>query len=226
MAGTPVSTFYANTTFLYRDTRNYQALNSTINRQYLLTRYFRGNDKSLLNIQTELNFYWEDLSVNTKAILNYTNQEYQNIVNDGLRDIKLLTYNYGIEFRSAFTKPFNFHFGTTWFYYKIKSLNAQNNTTNKTFIDLVYQPLKKFTFSLNTERFYFSDLRNTKPSYYFMDAEAKYSLVKNKFSIGIVGKNLLNTQTYTYLNITDTQSLVSSYRLLERFFLLKATIHI
>ena len=226
MAGTPVSTFYANTTFLYRNTRNYQALNSAINPQYLLTNYFRGNDKSLLNIQTELNFYWEDASVNTKAILNYTNQEYQNLVNGDLRDIELSTYNYGVEFRSAFTKSFNFHLGTTWFYHKIQSLNTQNNTTNKTFIDLVYKPFKKITFSLNNERFYFSNLRNTKHSYYFMDAETKYTVLKNKFSVGIVGKNLLNTKTYRNLNITDTRRLVSSYRLLERFFLLKVTIHI
>ncbi|HET8810671.1 MAG TPA: TonB-dependent receptor [Flavobacteriaceae bacterium] len=224
MLGTPISTFYANTSFIYQKNKEYFSSNSTITQSYQLNKLIRLKNRSFLNVQTELNYYLSKLAINSRIKLGYSQQKYSNKLNGVLRDLELSTYNYGAEIRSAFSGKFNFHIGTEWFENVVKTnMKKRSNTTNKSFLNMIYEPVERLNFYLNTERFYFTGLTNNN-AYYFMDFETKYTFLKNKLSFSIVGKNLFNTNTYRDLYISDTGIFTSTYKLLPRYFLLKTTI--
>ncbi len=222
--GNILSTFYANTSFIYVRDFDYLGSKAVITPDYTLNELIRLKNKEFFSFQTEPNIYIGSISQNLKIKLGYNKQNFENSVNGDLRTVTASTFNYGLEVRSAFIGPFNFHIGTEWFNSSYKTTLKQESTRNLSFLDIVYEPIKNLNFSLNSSRYYFSDLDRDNDTYYFMDFEAKYQVIKNRLSMSVVGKNLLNTRTFRNVNISDTGIFTSEYRLLPRFFLLKANI--
>lgn len=224
--GTILSVFYANTSFIYVKNYDYLGSKSVITPDYTLNELIRLKDKDFISFQTDSNIYLQWLASNIKLKLGYNKQNFQNSVNGNLRKVSSSTFNYGGELRSAFIGPLNFHVGTEWFNSEYKTTIKQKNITNRTFLDIVYQPLEKLNLSLNSSRNYFSNLDKDNDTYYFMDFEGKYQIIKNRLSLSLVGKNLLNTKTFRNINIDDTGIFKSEYQLLPRFLLLKANIRL
>ncbi|RFN59073.1 carboxypeptidase-like regulatory domain-containing protein [Marixanthomonas ophiurae] len=223
-----LSTFFSNTTFYYKKYHDYFASNSVITPNFTTRELVRLEDRDLLNIQTEGNIYFAALNSNLKLKGGFSTQKYQNSVNKNFRDVELQTYTYGMEVRSAFSGPFNFHIGTEWFESVFKTTQKstsftgkQTNMTNKSFLDLIYKPFKKLNISANGERYFFDNLDSDNNTYYFMDMEAKYTVLKNKLSFSVEGKNLFNIKNFNNINIDDTGIISTQYRLLPRFVLLK-----
>ena len=224
--GTILSVFYANTSFMYIKNHDYLGSKSIITPDYSLNELIRLEDKEFVSFQTDSNIYLQSLASNLKIKLGYNKQNYENSVNGDLRNVDASTFNYGVELRSAFTGPFNFHIGTEWFNSIYKTTIKQESTRNRSFLDIVYEPLENLILTLNSSQYYFSDLDRDNDMYYFMDFEAKYPLIKNKLSISITGKNLLNTRTFRDVNISDTGIFKAEYQLLPRFLMLKANIRL
>lgn len=224
--GNILSVFYANTSFIYVKNYDYLGSKSVITPDYSLNELIRLKDKEFINLQTDANIYLQSLSSNLKMKLGYNKQDFENNVNGDLRNVNASTLNYGGELRSAFIASFNFHIGTEWFNSIYKTSIKQEGTRNRSFLDIVYEPMENLIFSLNSSRYYFSDLDRDNDTYYFMDFEGKYQVVKNRLSLSIVGKNLLNTRTFRDVNVSDTGIFKSEYQLLPRFFLLKANIRL
>ncbi|MBT0607251.1 carboxypeptidase-like regulatory domain-containing protein [Aequorivita echinoideorum] len=225
MLGTILSTFYANTSFIYIKNDEYLGLKSEFTRDYILNELTRLKDKEFANIQTELNIFIKSLASNAKVKIGYNEQRFENIVNGSLRQVDASTLNYGGELRSAFGSPINFHIGTEWFQSNYKTnITEQENLRNRTFLDIVYEPIKNLNLSLNSSRYFFSGLNIDNDAYYFMDFEGSYPLIKNTVSLAVMGKNLLNTRTLRNLMVDDTGVFQSEYRLLPRFFILKAKV--
>lgn len=224
--GTILSVFYANTSFMYIKNHDYLGSKSIITPDYSLNELIRLEDKGFVSFQTDSNIYLQSLASNLKIKLGYNKQNYENSVNGDLRNVDASTFNYGVELRSAFTGPFNFHIGTEWFNSIYKTTIKQESTRNRSFLDIVYEPLENLILTLNSSQYYFSDLDRDNDMYYFMDFEAKYPLIKNKLSISITGKNLLNTRTFRDVNISDTGIFKAEYQLLPRFLMLKANIRL
>lgn len=224
--GTILSVFYANTSFMYIKNHDYLGSKSIITPDYSLNELIRLEDKEFVSFQTDSNIYLQSLASNLKIKLGYNKQNYENSVNGDLRNVDASTFNYGVELRSAFTGPFNFHIGTEWFNSIYKTTIKQESTRNRSFLDIVYEPLENLILTLNSSQYYFSDLDRDNDMYYFMDFEAKYPLIKNKLSISITGKNLLNTRTFRNVNISDTGIFKAEYQLLPRFLMLKANIRL
>lgn len=222
--GNILSTFYANTSFIYVRDFDYLGSKSVITPDYTLNKMIRLKDREFFSFQTEPNIYLGSISQNLKIKLGYNKQNFKNSVNGDLRNVTASTFNYGLEMRSAFIGSFNFHIGTEWFNSVYKTNLVQKSTRNLSFLDIVYEPVKGLNLSLSSSRYYFSDLDRDNDTYYFMDFEGKYQLIKNRLSLSLVGKNLLNTRTFRNVNISDTGIFTSEYRLLPRFFLLKANI--
>ena len=78
----------------------------------------------------------------------------------------------------------------------------------------------KFDVQLQSESYYFGNLDNNK-TYYFLDIDAKYKLVKDKLTLGITGENLFDTKRFKNFSISDIGTSTTEYRLLPRFVLLK-----
>lgn len=225
-SGNILSVFYANTSFMYIKNYVYLGSKSIITQDYSLNEMIRLKDKEFINFQTDSNIYLRSMASNLKIKLGYNKQNFENSVNGDLRNVKASTYNYGGEVRSAFIGPFNFHIGTEWFNSIYKTSMKNESTRNRSFLDIVYEPLENLIFSWNSSQYYFSDLDRNNNTYYFMDFEAKYQIIKNRLSLSLVGKNLMNTKIFRNINIDDTGIFKSEYKLLSRFFLLKANIRL
>lgn len=115
---------------------------------------------------------------------------------------------------------FNFHIGTKWTRNDIKTKLKNSFTDNSSFADLSFIFSKKFDFKIQSERYYFGSIKD-KNTYYFLDFDIRHSLVENKLSLGLSGRNLLNTKTFSKISITDMGTSTTEYRLLPKMILLK-----
>lgn len=93
-------------------------------------------------------------------------------------------------------------------------------TDNTSFLDLSFLFSDKFDINLQSERYFFGNLENDN-TYYFLNAEATYKLLKDKLTLRISGKNLFNTQKFRNFSISDFGSSTTEIRLLSRYILLK-----
>ena len=220
--GNILTTFYANTSFLYIKNHDYLGSNSIITQDFSLNELMRLKNKEYYSLKTDANVYMKPLALNLKILLGYNSQKYENIVNGSFRKINFTTFRYGAEIKSAFYGPFNFHVGTEWFNSSYRTIPKYRNTRSRSFLDIIYQPMETLTLTLNTSQYYFSDLDQKNNTYYFMDFESKYQVIEGKLSLSLIGKNLLNIDTFREASISDIGNFTTEYKLLPRFFLLRA----
>ena len=176
----------------------------------------------MLSFNANIDRYFKVISSNLKINLGYTKSNYKNIVNNsGLREVKANNYNYGFELRSGFLGKFNYHIGTKWETYQIKTTIDNSYTNNVSFLDLSYVFNDRFNIDFQTERYYFGNVDNDNNTYYFADLEARYKFKENKLIFSLSGKNLFNTESFKTFTMDDISSTTTEYRFLPRLILLK-----
>ena len=74
---------------------------------------------------------------------------------------------------------------------------------------------------LQSERYFFGNLERKNNLYYFFDAEARYTIKKNKLTFFLTGNNLFNTETFRNYNISDIDISKIEYKIQPRYVLLK-----
>ncbi|WP_397447666.1 hypothetical protein [Polaribacter sp. R77954] len=122
--------------------------------------------------------------------------------------------------RSGFTGIFNYHIGTKWKTNTIQTTIENSFTDNTSFLDLSFFFNKKFNIDVQSERYFFGNLQNEN-TYYFLDVNSNYKLLKDKLTLSVSGKNLFNTKTFRNFSISDFGSSTKEYKLLPRYILLK-----
>jgi len=213
--------FFANTFFIYNKNHDFFSTNAIITQNYAQTQKILIEDNAFLSLNTDINYYFNFISSNLKLELGYSENNFKNIINNSnLREIKSKTYNYGFEMRSGFSGIFNYHFGSKWNTNTIQTTIENSFTDNTSFLDLSLVFNDKFDFQVQTERYFFGNLENDN-TYYFLDAESRYEILKDKLTLSISGKNLFNTQKFRNFSISDFGSSTTEYRLLPGYFLLK-----
>jgi len=213
--------FFANTFILYSKNHDFFSTNTVIEQNHTESQKILVKDRNYFSISSKLDYYFKFMSSNLKVDLGYSKSEYKNKVNSSnLRTIVSKNFNYGLELRSSFKGVFNYHIGTKWTTNKIESTINNSFTDNVSFLDLSFLLSDKFNIQIQSERYYFGNL-NTENIYNFLDFETTYQLKKNKLSLGLSGKNLLNTKIFRNFSISDIGSTTTEYRLLPRFVLLK-----
>ncbi len=214
--------FFANTFILYSKNHDFFSTNTDIEQNFTQSRQILIKDRAFITINSKLDYYFKFISSNLKLDLGYSKSEFKNIVNNSdLRTITSNNYNYGLELRSGFKGVFNYHIGTKWTTNKIETTINNTYTNNESFLDLTFVFNDKFDVQLQSERYYFGNIQTTDNTYYFLDIDARYQLIKSKLSLGLTGKNLFNTETYRTFSISDIGSSSTEYRLLPRHVLLK-----
>ncbi|REE08387.1 carboxypeptidase-like protein [Winogradskyella pacifica] len=214
--------FFANTFILYSKNHDFFSTNTDIEQNFTQSRQILIKDREFISINSKLDYYFKFISSNLKLDLGYSKSEFKNIVNNSdLRTITSNNYNYGIELRSGFKGVFNYHIGTKWTTNKIETTIDNAYTNNESFLDLTFVFNDKFDVQLQSERYYFGNIQTTDNTYYFLDIDARYQLIKSKLSLGLTGKNLFNTKTYRTFSISDIGTSTAEYRLLPRHVLLK-----
>lgn len=178
-------------------------------------------NREFISINTKLDYFFKFISSNLKLDFGYTKGGFKNIVNNSdLRLITLDNYNYGLELRSGFKGIFNYHIGAKWITNKVEADFKNSFTNNISFLDLTFNFNKRFSIQAQTERYFFGNLE-TENTYYFLDLDINYKIIKNKLMFGLTGKNLFDTKFFRNVSINDIGTSTTEYRLLPRFGLLK-----
>lgn len=213
--------FFANTFLLYSKNHNFFSTNTFIEQNYTQSEKILIMDRAFLSLSSKIDYYFKFISSNLKLDLRYTKSEFKNIVNNSnLRQVTSNNYNYGLELRSGFKGFFNYHIGAKWTTNNIETSIINSYTNNMSFLDLSFVFNDNFDIQLQSERYYFGNLE-TDNTYYFLDFNARYKLIKNKLTLGLSGKNLFNTKKFRTFSISDIATSTTEYRLLPRFVLLK-----
>tara|TARA_R110002124_G_scaffold89643_5_gene229205 strand:- start:26573 stop:29236 length:2664 start_codon:yes stop_codon:yes gene_type:complete len=214
--------FFANTIVFYTKNFDFFSSNTLINQKFAQSERIVIKDREFISINSKLDYYFKFISSNLKLDVGFSKSNYKNVINNSnLREVKSKNYNYGLELRSGFKGMFNYHIGTKWITNKIET-NAINNsyTNNESFLDLSFIFNTNFDIQLQSERYYFGNL-DTEKNYYFLDFDMRYTIKKDKLTLGLTGKNLFNTTSFRNFSISDIGTSTTEYRLLERFILLK-----
>ncbi len=90
------------------------------------------------------------------------------------------------------------------------------------FLDLSFMFSSKLDVQIQTECYYFGNIDKDNNTYYFLDVQAKYKVLKNKLTLSIAANNLFNTDTFRSYSISDISISNTEYRLQPRYVLLKA----
>jgi hypothetical protein len=213
--------FFANTFLLYSKNYDFFSTNTRIEQNYTQSEKILIKDRAFLSINSKLDYYFKFMKSNLKLDLSYSKSEFKNIVNNSdLREVTSNNYTYGLELRSGFKGIFNYHIGTKWATTEIKTTINNSFTDNVSFLDLSFIFNDKFDVQLQSESYYFGNLE-TDNTYYFLDFDARYKLIKNKLTLGLTGKNLFDTRNFRTFSISDIATSTTEYRLLPRFVLLK-----
>ncbi|MFD0932756.1 carboxypeptidase-like regulatory domain-containing protein [Psychroflexus salinarum] len=213
--------FFANTFIIYNKNHDFFSTNTQLQQNFAQAEKILIKDRELININSDLDFYFKFISSNLKLDLGYTKSEFKNIVNSsGLREVTSNNYNYGLELRSGFTGVFNYHIGTKWTTTEIQTTIDNSFTNNESFLDLSFVFSDQFDVQFQSELYYFGNLE-TDNTYYFLDFDARYKLVENKLTLGLSGKNLFNTEKFRTFSVSDIGSSTAEYRLPPRYVLFK-----
>jgi hypothetical protein len=214
--------FFANLFVIYNKNHDFFSTYSTVTQSYVQSDKILIKDREMLSVNANIDRFFNVISSNLKINLGYSKSNYKNIVNNsGLREVTANNYNYGFELRSGFLGKFNYHIGTKWETYQIKTSIDNSYTNNTSFLDLSYVFNDRFNIDLQTERYFFGNVDNDNNTYYFADLEARYKFKENKLTFSLSGKNLFNTETFKTFTIDDISTSTTEYRLLPRFILLK-----
>lgn len=144
---------------------------------------------------------------------------YNQVNNSGLRKNTLHHQSFTLGWASNLKLAFNFDLATEWKFSQIESDFTFKNTTKFSYLNLKYVFSENFKVKLRTEHYNFGGIDKYN-NYFFADIDALYSFAKDKYAIGLDGRNLINTNTFTTYSISDIGYSTNSYRLLPRYVLL------
>ena len=211
--------FFANTFFIFNKNHDFFSTNSIITQNYVQSEKILIQDSDFLSVQSNFDYYFNVISSNLKINVGYSKNNFKNSINNSdFREITSNSTQYGFELRSGFQGIFNYHIGTKWHTNTIKTTIENSFTNNTSFLDVSFIFNKKFDIQLQSERYYFGNLENNN-TYYFLDLDASYKVLKDKVTLNLSGKNLFNTQTFRNFSISDFGSSTTEYRLLPRMIL-------
>lgn len=213
--------FFVNTFILYSKNHDFFSTHTFIEPNFSESEKIIIKDREFISVNSKLDYFFKSISSNLKLDLSYSNSEFKNIVNDSnLRTVISNNYNYGVEIRSGFNGIFNYHIGTKWTTSQVTTTLSNSFTNNSSFLDLSFVFNNEFDIQIQSERYFFGNLQ-TDNTYYFLDFNARYQLIKDKLTLGLTGKNLFNTEKFRNFSINDIGSTSTEYRLLPRFALIK-----
>ncbi len=212
--------FFANLFVLYVKNHDFYTSNSLVRQDFNQSEKILIQDRQLINITTNVDYFINELRSNLKINIGYNSSNYKNIVNStNLREVRSNNYNFGLELRSGFSGVFNFHLGTNWTKNNITTTITNSFTNNLSFIDASFVINEKFNLGIQTERYFFGNILNGDDTYYFFDFDVKYNMIPNKLSFKLSGKNLFNVDQFQSTLINDIGTSITEYRLLPRYIL-------
>jgi len=219
--GSYIDQFSLNSIFLYTKEFDFFSTNSFVSQNTILSeRNILKNRESFIFFSSA-NQFIKPLSSNLKLNISGYIINNRNKISNLERSFTSTSLNYGLEFRTAFKGKFQFNLGSKWTYNLIDTGPNTSFTDNTTFIDCMYAFNKKMNFKIQTERNFLGNLSADFNQYYFVDFEFRYIIKDSKFSVSVIGNNLLNTTVFRNFVQTDISNVNTQFQLQPRFGLLK-----
>lgn len=214
--------FSLNASFFLNSNKEYLSTNSLVDSNYSLSEQILLDGKQFVGASVNMNQYLKKLSSSIRLKLRYNKNEYENIINNSdLRSLNIESFTYGGEFKSILTSSLDFNIGTEWVRSVVNSGTESVNLDNSSFLDLIWQLSVNFNISLKNERYYFGSLSSDN-SFYFSDLETRYKVIPNKLTLHFLASNIWDTDSFRNYTINETGFNSTNFRLLPRYFFLKA----
>ena len=178
----------------------------------------KGSDNYLatLNIKKFLPF----LKSGIKFYVQFNENNFQNNLNtQSSRDIKSQYQLFKLSFRSAFDGFFNYDISTEQAISSFTIASKINrNQFNHSYLYLFFKFSSKLNGTIKEE---FHSFLGVKP-FHILGLEFDYQVIKNTFSLGLKGQNLLFSDRIEFSSNTDFSKNTNSYRLNQGFLMLSA----
>ena len=179
-----------------------------------------GNENYI--ISAGVNKYIPLIYSTIKLKTDFSWYKYSNMINDfELRKNLSFSSNYKLSLKTAFNSFFNLEAKTDFIYTKFET-NASSEIIDNSDVDvkmnLIFRVKDKLIMNIINETLFYN-LDNCQ-EYYFLDFDIKYVLKKNKLSLKLIGRNLLNNTNLSRNNISDYYLRVESFGLLPRHIIL------
>jgi hypothetical protein len=216
--------YFLNAFLFYSKNHEWLSTNSVLTQNYAIVNKALVNNTDSFSGSLVFDKFFKSISSNLKISLGYSESNFKNIVNQSeLRPISAKIYRAGFELRSGFKGIFNYHFGSSLTNNSVESTNKNSFTNNFTFFDLSFVFNDNYLFLLQSEQYYFGNQTSTNKYYRFLDSEFRFNVVINKFLIALLGYNILNTNIFSNLWVSDVNTVETQYRILPSRLMVKAT---
>ena len=194
--------------------------NSLVTKDVVAIEKVLGKNRSDFNSSFSLDYFLKDVSSNVKLDFGLTRTTFVNFINaSASRKVQSSNLRYGVEFRSAFNWPVNFHIGTKWMPFFVDVNSLKNSfVDNLSFLDLTFDIGSKLNFQLEAERYHFGNV-GANDVFYFLDFNLQYDIKPNKCVFGVSGKNMFNNTFFRSFLLTDIGNSSFEYPILPRFVL-------
>lgn len=205
-----------NISFLYLKSRHYYASGFDITPEHLYVEKILLRNKEYASLSGDINYFVSSLTSNIKLSGGMEYMQYQYRINniDGFQPFKSVSYTCGLSIKSAFIGMFNFDMGG----YYTRKMQRDNNTyiaKSGLYTNLIFSG-ERWNIDINPEYFYWGATNSFSSDYCFIDAQASYTLVPNKWIVSIKGQNLLNVRTYMENSLSEISRNSYESRLLPR----------
>ncbi len=197
-----------------------------LNASDLFTRTQTGispipNDNLLVFNQVDK--YLPSLRINVRGIVSADWTTYQSQVNEAPLERNLVrTWQGTFNGRTAFDGIFNAELGGEWMVSQLREAQKSTRQTRilKPVVALKAKPSKAWYALLVYESVYWQN-DTGKQSFHFLDAIARYSPSKANLTLELTAKNLLNSSSATFTQLTNYLVSQTTYQLLPRQVMLR-----
>jgi hypothetical protein len=217
--GNMLDKFMLSFSFGHKILFDYISSQSVINANFMLAERILLKDKKNTFLKAQVNYYVKPLNGNFKFDLGADFANYRaNVVGVGNRNIRSVSADYSLSFRSVWKSLMNIHTG---YRLQISAFDSEresrlNNTYG--FLNLFMNISEGFQANLKNEAYHFGNLfPGSSKTYLFSDLSLSYDVPKTKVRLSITGKNLFDNRQFSNAVITDTYSATTEYQLLPRY---------
>ena len=180
-----------------------------------------GNKNYIGTLQ--LSKFISPISSTVKITSNLSKYVYYNSINTpSIRSNISIYSNHNLFFKTAFKKWYNLE--NNFKYLTSTAISNSNTNTNisfELFTNLILKPSKKWIIKIINERFFYNLNKKNDSIINFLDVHLKFVPKRNKFSLQLRGRNLLNQSFFEQTLIEDYFASFQKFDLLPRHILLE-----
>lgn len=194
-----------------------------INENASLVQYFFFNgSNSNLSSNFSISKYVSFLSSKISLSSMYSVFQYNNVVNTSdIRNNIGESLNANFSFKTGFS--FFMNFSNEFTYYRMQSKNEDTEAFTSNLLENLFEldiKISKNTFATITTDYILPNLQNKQNHYLFIDFRLTVNSKNKRWEYNVIGKNLLNKNSFEQVQTTDYSIYTTKTGILQRYVLL------